>query len=711
MSMSIKKIGTYGAEAIDAFLRPRSVAIIGFTQRSGSAGMNAYLNFKLNEYPGKLHLVGRSGGEIDGRTIFRDIAELPQGVDLAIFTLPAVGVHEAMRACGKRGVKAATVFASGFAEVDNRESQEELARIAREGNVAMLGPNCLGYTNLMSGMHVGFVSATKIVRTPAQVAARVAIISASGGIMTHFRQGLEQRGIPAAYTVSCGNEAGVGIPDFIEYFADDSLTTLIVAYVEQVRDPQAFLAAAQHARAKGKPVVMMHPGRTVHARSAVSSHTGALAGDHAVMRTLVEHAGIALIDNLDELIDAAEVLARYPSPKPGGLGILTFSGAYCALAHDFCDEIGLKVPPLGEKAEQELCKALPDFATPRNPLDLTTQPVWQPELMKVGANALLGNPDVGSLLISIPVGNPTLPVKWLQFTLEETAKEPEKPMIFSLLGEQSPLPETFLHLARKENVIVSRSADRSLRALRHVSNYVAAKERANKVVTHAPLSQLPPLDKGTLSEWKSKKFLQAVGIPVPDGDLARTSDEAINIANRIGYPVVMKAQAAALAHKTEAGGVLLNIGDEAAARKAFNILYDSVKRYQSDIQLDGILVEKMCANGLEMVVGAKRDSRWGPVVLVGAGGTLVEAIGDVRLLPPDLSVDAVVDELFKLKTAKLLKGYRGSPAVNVEAIASTVVKVARLVQGAPAIKEIDINPLIVGAEGNCVALDALIVTG
>jgi len=711
MPTSIDKNGARGSEAVEALLRPRSVAVVGLTQRAGSAGMNAYLNFKLNEFGGDLYLVGRSGGEIDGRRIYKEIAELPEGIDLAIFTLPAAGVHEAMRACGQRGVKAATIFASGFAEVENRESQAELVRIAREGNVAMLGPNCLGYTNLMSGMHVGFVSASKVARTPEHVSARVAIVSASGGIMTHFRQGLEQRGIPAAYTVSCGNEAGLGVPDFINYFADDPLTTLIVAYVEEVRDPTAFLAAAKHARQQGKPIIMMHPGRTEQARSAVSSHTGALAGDHAVMRTLVEHAGIALIDSLDELIDTAEVLARYPSPKRGGLGILTFSGAYCALAHDFCDEIGLALPPLNAAGEKALRKVLPDFATPRNPLDLTTQPVWQPELMKVGANALLSDPNVGSLLVSIPVGNPALPVKYLEFVLEETAKEPDKPMIFTLLGEQSPLPDTFVQLARKQNVIVSRSADRSLRALRHVTKYVAARERATRVVIHAPLSGLPPIENGVLPEWKGKRFLRAAGIPVPDGELARTVDEAINIANRIGYPVVMKAQAAALAHKTEAGGVLLNIGDEAAARKSFNILYDNVTRYRSDIQLDGILVEKMCAKGLEMVVGAKRDPRWGSVVLVGAGGTLVEAIGDVRLLPPDLSVDAIVDELFKLKTAKLLKGYRGSPAVNVEAIASTVVKVARLVQGTPTIKEIDINPLIVDAKRNCVALDALIVTG
>jgi acetate---CoA ligase (ADP-forming) len=711
MTQSMSGTGAVrGAAAVEYFLRPRSVAIIGISSRPGSAGMNALANFTLNDFAGDIYLVGRSGGEIEGRKVFTEIDELPEGVELAIFTLPAAGVHDAMRACARRKVRAVTIFASGFAEVGERQSQDELAQIARDGGVALLGPNCLGYTNFTNGVTAGFVAANKVVRTPDTDNPKVAIISASGGLMGHIRMGLEQRDIPAAYTISTGNEAGIGLPDFVEYLAHDPLISLILVYVEEVREPQAFLEAAALARSKGKPVVMMHPGRTDRAREAVSSHTGALAGNHAVMRTLVEHAGIMLIDNLDELIDTAEILARYPEPTSKGPGILTFSGAFCALAHDFCEEIGIELPPLSAEGEKELRAALPGFATPRNPLDLTTQPVWQPDLMRTGASALLDDPNVGSLVISIPMGNPKLGVAYLNYTLEATAKQPSKPMVFSCLGERSPLPQDFLDLAKQNKVILSRSADRSLRAIKHISSYGGHLERAKKTVAAQPIANMPKFGEGSQAEWLGKQALQAAGMQIPAGGLARSADEAVEIAKRVGFPVAMKAQAAKLAHKTEAGGVLLNIADEAGVRAAWQTLHDNVKRYNASIVLDGALVEVMSKKGLEFVVGARRDPGWGPVVLVGLGGVMIEAIGDVRLMPPDLSQEAIVDEIMQLKSAKLLKGFRGAPPADVEAIAKVAQIVGSLMRTNPDIMEIDINPLIVHGKGEGVtALDALFV--
>lgn len=699
-----------GAAAVEYFLRPRSIAIIGISSRPGSAGMNALNNLTMNEYAGEIFLVGRSGGEIDGRIVLKEISDLPEGVDMAIFTLPAAGVHDAMRACGERKIKAVTIFASGFAEVGERASQDELAKIAREGGIALLGPNCLGYTNFTNGLNAGFVAATKIARSPDSKDPKVAVISASGGLMSHIRQGLEQRDIPAAYSISTGNEAGIGLPDFVEYLADDPLTSIIVVYVEEVREPQAFLAAAARARKNGKPVIMMHPGRTDRAREAVSSHTGALAGNHAVMRTLVEHAGIMFIDNLDELIDTAELLARYPNPNPNGPGVLTFSGAFCALAHDFCEEINLDLPPLSEAAEKEMRAALPGFATPRNPLDLTTQPVWQPDLMRTGASALLDDPKIGGLVISIPMGNPGLAAPYMNFMLEAARKQPHKPVIFSALGERSPLPAAFTDLAKEHRVVTSRSADRSLRAMKHYVSHGRALARAKRTVALTPIANLPVFTKGPQPEWLGKQALKAAGMRIPAGDLARSADDAVAIAKRIGFPVAMKAQAAKLAHKTEAGGVLLNIGDEAGVRAAWQTLHDNVKRYNADIVLDGALVEVMAKKGLEFVVGARRDPGWGPVVLVGLGGVMIEAIGDVRLMPPDLAPDAIAEEILLLKSAKLLQGFRGAPPADVDALAQVAASVGALMRANPDIMEIDINPLIVHARGEGVtALDALFV--
>lgn len=672
--------------------------------------MNALSNLTGNNFAGQIHLVGRSGGEVDGRKVLTEIDELPEGVDLAIFTLPVVGVKDALEACVRRKVKAVVIFASGFAEIGERDKQDEIARIAKDGGIALLGPNCLGYTNFVDAFTAGFVSVQKMAALPKTSDPKTAILSQSGGMMAHVRMGLELRDLPVSYTISTGNEAGIGLPDFVDFFTADPNTQMIIVYVEEVRDPQGFMQAAARARAAGKPVIMMHPGRTAAAVQAVSSHTGALAGDHAVMRTLVEHAGICFVDNVDEMVDTAEVLARFPNPLPHGPGILTFSGAFCAIAHDFCAEIGLPVPPLSAEGEKILKAALPGFATPRNPLDLTTQPVWQPELMFTGAKALLDDPKIGSLMISIPMGTPRVAVTYLQHVLD-AHKGSAKPLIFSVLGDRSQLPQDFLDLARENRVIVSRSADRSLRALLAVYKHGVALERAKKTVPARPIANLPALGQGTQAEWLGKKVLAAAGVKIPPGDLARTADEAAAIAKRIGFPVAMKAQAAKLAHKTEAGGVLLNIADEAGAREAFQKLIDNVRKYDASIVLDGALVETMSKRGLEMVVGAKRDPKWGPVIVAGVGGVLIEAIGDVRLMPPDLSAEAIAEELGKLKTAKLLKGFRGAPPVDVQALSEVAAAVGQIMRANPDIVEIDINPLVAHAAGEGVtALDALIVT-
>lgn len=696
---------------VERLMRPRAVAIIGISSKPGSAGHTALANLTLNNYQGDIHLVGRSGGTIEGRKVLTSIDELPEGVDLAVFTLPAAAVKDALAQCIRRKVGGVVIFASGFAEVGGaqRAVQDEIAAMAREGGVALLGPNCLGYTNLVDGLPIGFASAIKVppikdARDPA-----VAIISHSGGLMAHVRMAMEARDLPVSYIVSTGNEAGLGLAEFIDYFTADRQTRAIVVYAEHVRQPAAFLAAATRARAAGKPVVMMHPGRGAHAQAATSSHTGALAGDHAVMRTLVQHAGIVFVETLDELVDVTEILARFPTAPTAGPGVLTFSGAFCAIAHDFCESIGLALPPLSPQSEATMRAHLPDFVHPRNPLDLTTQPIWQPDLVRLGAKTLLDDPGIGSLVISITVGGPAQSMIYLRGVIAAIEGN-TKPVVFSILGDRSPLASEFIELAREHRIILSRSSERSLRAMAQVTFHGRSLAVARAAAAPEPIAELPELTAGTQPEWLGKKVLAAAGIRIPAGNLARTAEEAAEAAARIGYPVVLKAQAAKLAHKTEAGGVILNIGDEATLRRSWQTLQDNVARAQPGVVLDGVLVEGMAARGLELVVGAKRDPHWGPVVLVGLGGILVEALGDVRLLPPDLAESAIVDELHKLKAAKLLQGFRGSPAVDVEAVARTVTLVGHLMQTRPEISEIDINPLVAYARGEGVtALDALIV--
>lgn len=716
---------TSSVAAVEHFVRPKSIAIVGFSSKLSSPGRNILANIVQNGYPAEVHLVGRSGGEAEGRPVLTDVEMLPEGVDLAIFCLPGDGVADAMKACARRKVRSAIVFAAGFAEMGERAKQDEIARIAADGGIALLGPNCLGYTNFIDGLHVGFVAAVKIQKMEPRRDPAFAIISHSGGLMSHIRQGLEQRDIRIGYTVNTGNEAGAGVADFIDFFTQDERIDGVIVYVEEVRDSQAFLAAAARARGAGKPVLMMHPGRSAKAQEATMSHTGAFAGNHAAMRAVVNRAGIMFVDNVDELIDAAEILARFPTPPTRGGGVITFSGAFCAITHDFCEEIGFDLPPLSPESETVLRAALPAFVTPRNPLDLTTAPVWQPDLMRIGTKALLDEPAIGSIVMSITMATPQQGINYLNAILQALPGN-EKPFVLSLLGDRTPLPPEFVQLARDNRIVVSRSAERSLRAMARVTDYgrTLAGLDAKPLDAKAPAQsfpELPTLGDGPQPEWLGKQALRAIGVATPDGELARSADEAAAIAARIGFPVAMKAQAANLTHKTEAGGVLLHIADEESARAAFETLRANVARAQSnksvadkslaDVSLDGALVEKMSKKGLELLVGARRDPRWGPVILIGLGGTLIEALADVRLLPPDLTEDAIAAEFRKLKTARLLDGFRGAPAVDVQAAARVAARIGALMLAEPTIVEIDINPLMAHARGEgATALDALIVT-
>jgi acetate---CoA ligase (ADP-forming) len=699
---------------IGSIMRPRSVAIVGMSAKPGSAGQIVLELLGNNKFDGPIHLVGRGAGDIGGHKVLGSIDELPIGVDLAIFTLPAGAVREAVEGCIRRKVKAAIVFASGFAETggDGVADQEQVAAIARAGGLALVGPNCLGLMNFVDGFAAVFFSPKAIPRLPEGTRGAVAIVAQSGGLGNHLEAGLTVRGVPVSCWISTGNEAGLGLADFVQYLLDDPVTQVIALYVEDIRRPQEFLDIAAEAMRRGKPIVMMHPGRGAKAKEAAQSHTGALSGDHAVMRTLVEHAGVVMVDMLDELVDVSEILARFPKPSKGDLGILTFSGAFCGIAHDFCEDIGVRVPPLSQATKDYLTPLLPSFLPPKNPLDLGTQTIWQPELLPTCVEALLRDPAIGALAISIPATSPTHSVLYVKGIVAATATG-AKPVALAILGDGSPLSPEFMDVVRENNVVLSRSSDRTLRAMGKVIGYgnrnSALAER--KAVPVAAVS-IPELGKGPQPEWLGKKVLAALGLRVPAGGLARSAEEAVGIADRIGYPVVMKAQAAKLTHKTEAGGVILRLADAEAVRKAWATLHANVERAQPGLKLDGVLVETMSPPGLELVVGARRDPRWGPVVMLGLGGIWVEALGDVRLMPPDLSEEEIAAELGKLKTAKLLNGFRGSPPVDVKAVAAAAAALGRLMRARSEITEIDVNPLVVRASGDgATALDALIVTG
>jgi len=692
-----------GPQAVARFLRPQSAAIIGISTRAGSAGQVCLQSLKVNKFQGDIHLVGRSAEPIDGRPVLQSADELPEGIDLAVFCLPAAAVPDAIAACARRKVGSAMIFAAGFAEVGDHKTQDFVTKTARDAGLAIVGPNCLGFTNNVDGLMLHMLFAREAQRFGAGAKPGIAVVGQSGGMLGHFQRAIDGRGLPLSYVVSTGNEAGLETTDFVEFLADDPATGVLALYTEQIKRPQAFLAACRRARAAGKPVLLLQPGRGAKARQAAQSHTGSLVGDYAAMRAQVENAGALLVSTMDEMMDLVDIMARYPEPPSKGPGILTASGAFVALTNDFSEEIGLDIPALTPETMKVLNDVLPPFGNYGNPLDVTAGSA--PDALPVAVKALIDDPNVGMLFISYPI-NLAPVVRGFNKGMQDSPK----PKGMVALGDSWQLPPETMQAVNDSPAVFSRSSDRMLRAIAQYTRYGRLLARPRSGAAPKTFKDLPRLGAGAQAEWLGKKLLSAAGIRVPVGELVRTADEAVAVAKRIGFPVVLKAQAAALSHKTEAGGVILNLADETSVRAGWEKLVGNVKRTAPDVTLDGVLVEQMSPKGVELMVGAKRDPGWGSVLLLGLGGIWVEALGDVQVLPGDADEDQVIEALGRLRAAKLLTGFRGAPPADLAAVASVVTTIGGLMQALPQIVEIDVNPLMVYANGEgATALDALIV--
>lgn len=698
---------------MSTLLKPRSIVVVGASADPRSFGGFVQGNLERYGYDGVLHLVSRSSAEINGRACVKTIDELPAGIDLAVLAIPEAGVLDAVRALAARQCHAAVLFASGYAEAgeQGQAKQVELARVAAEAGITLVGPNCMGFSNLAAGVPITF---EPLAARERETRPGIGIVAQSGFMAANLRDALLGRGVPVACVFSTGNEVSVCVEDVLAaYIADPQICTLTV-YVEQIRQPQRFLQLAAQARLAGKPVVLLMPGRSARAREAAQSHTGALAGDHATAMTCLRREAVVTVDSLDELLDVTAVLLRYPQPPAGGTAFMTGSGAMKNIALDFCDELGLDLPALGQPVVDKLSAMLPAYAVAENPLDYTTVSVRNPAIVGELLLTLLEDEGIGSIVLAIPVG-PVVAQKDKAEHIVPTVARASKPAVLVLTGDDSPVEPFFIEAINASGLPLFRSADRALRALKRVAQYGEALQRAARAqFAHPPALPLPGAvpPNGIFAEYQGKAWLQAAGLPVPAGGLARDVDEAVRIAQGIGFPVVLKAQASELPHKSDVGGVLVGLADEAALRHGWTQLFANVARHRPELQLDGALVEAMGPRGLELVVGAKRDADWGPVVLVGLGGIWIEALKDVRLIPADMAEADIVVELGRLKAAAVLQGIRGAAAVDLQAIAKVVALVGAQMRANPAITEIDINPLLAypcGSAPAVLALDALVV--
>ncbi len=694
-------------------LRPRAMAVVGASADPRSFGGFVQGNLEGYGYSGELHLVSRSSSEINGRPCVKTIDELPMGIDLAVLAIPEAGVLDAVTSLAARQCHDAVLFASGYAEAgeEGQAKQAELARMAREAGIALVGPNCMGFSNLAAGIPVTFEPLAA--RAP-ETRPGVGIVAQSGFMAANLRDALLGRGVSVACVFSTGNEVSVCVEDVLAAYLEDAQIRAITVYAEQVRQPKRFLQLAAQARTLGKPIVLLMPGRSARAREAAQSHTGALAGDHATAMACLRREAVVTVESLDELLDVSTILLRYPQPPAGGTAFMTGSGAMKNIALDFADDIGLDLPALSAPVVDKLSAMLPTYAVAENPLDYTTISVRNPAIVGELLLTMLEDEGIGGIVLAIPVG-PVVAQKDKAEHIVPTIARATKPAVLVLTGDNSPVEPFFLQAIEASGVPLFRSADRALRALRRVAEYGEALTRAARAHSISPTvlplpGAVPP--NGIFAEHQGKGWLKAAGLPVPAGALATSADEAVRIAQTIGFPVVLKAQASALPHKSDVGGVLVGLADEAALRAGWMKLFASVAAHRPELTLDGALVEAMGPRGLELVVGAKRDADWGPVVLVGLGGIWIEALKDVRLIPADMAEEDIVVELGRLKAATVLQGTRGAAGVDLAAIARVVALVGEQMRANPAITEIDINPLVAypaGSQQPVLALDALVV--
>nr|CAC83622.1 feruloyl-CoA synthetase [Delftia acidovorans] len=704
---------------IGRLLRPRSIAIVGASATPGALGASVLGNLERNGFAGDIHLINPKRSEIAGAACLASVDQLPEGVDVAVLAIPQPFVLDTV-AHWRRRVGAAVIFSAGFAEAGERgmAEQREIARIAAEAGMVVEGPNCLGCINYLQRVPLTFVEVNIDAQQADATRPAIGVVSQSGAMMTVLCTTLASRALPLSHAISTGNEAASHAEDYVDFLLEQPSTRVVAMIVEQIRQPARILAAVARARSLGKSVVLLHPGKSTGARSA-ATHTGAMAGDYALMRTKLERAGAVFAETLEELGDIAEIAIRCPvlpslvrplqpvQPLQRELAVLGESGAFKAVTLDWAEELGLALPAIGDDDSPALRAALPEFVGVSNPLDLTAQGLVEPDLYFRTLDALFGDARFSTVLVGLIQGDPvTCGIKMPPVLRAVRELRPAKPVIVAGLDEGAAVPAEFIAEMRALGVPYFPSTERALRAVQRLT---AFSQRSFERTDAQPVALTLPAGRTVVPEYESKAVLAQAGIPFARGRLATSAEQAVAIASEIGWPVALKAQSADLSHKSDAGGVILNIADAQAMGEAWGRLHANVAAYDSAIALDGVLIEAMGQRGLEMIIGARNDPQWGPVILAGLGGVTAEIIA-MRACWTPTCPPARCCANWTACRPPLLHGYRGAPALDRQALAELIVRLGQVLRGTPAIREIDLNPVIVLPEGLVVvALDALML--
>jgi len=698
---------------LDSIFKPRRIAVIGASERPGSVGYTLLRNLVGSGYTGVIYPINPRREAVQGVPAYPDVASVPRTPDLAVVATPAETVPDVVRQCGAAGIRGLIVISAGFRETgpEGRALEEAVGEeAARHPGMRIVGPNCLGV--IVPGLRLNASFATDM-----PLDGHVAFISQSGALCTSVLDWALQENIGFSHFVSVGNMMDVAFADLIDYFGEDPNTRSIILYVESLQKARQFMSAAR-GFARKKPIVAYKSGRFAESARAAASHTGALAGEDAVFDAAFQRAGIVRVFEIDDIFDSAELLARQRTATGSRLAIVTNAGGPGVMATDALLARDGQLATLSDATIERLDEVLPRYWSRGNPVDVLGDA--PPERIAEACRIVLADSQVDATLVVLTPQAMTDPTASAR-AVGTLANEVQKPILAAWMGG----------VAVAEGVKVLNAAgvptygtpDQAVRAFMHLYEYARNLDILFETPRDIPVSFT--LDRGrlrslfdiilmegheVLSETLSKALLEAYEIPVTKPYAARSADEAVDVARRIGYPVVLKVLSPQITHKTDVGGVELNVAGDDEVRTVFARMVDQARRARPDADVQGVTVQPMVShpNGFEMILGAKKDATFGAVLMVGMGGVAAEVFRDRALGLPPLNERLARYMLESLRSWPLLTGYRGRPAVNLDRLIETLMRFSYLIADYPEIKEIDINPLLVTPD-DVLALDARVI--
>lgn len=698
--------------SLERILNAESVAIIGASKAETKRGFQAIRTLRDEKYEGRIYPVNPKEKNILGFRCYSKVSDIEDQVDIALITTPANSIPAILDDCGKNGVAGAVIIAGGFGETgaEGKKIENNIVTRARQHNIRIIGPNTSGMMNLKKQMNL-----VGLRDTPC---GDIALLSQSGNMALTLMIEAKIKSLKGfSYYVGVGNEADIKFHEYLEFFLQDEQTRAILMYVEGMRDGRKFLQQA-HKTTLEKPVILLKSGRTVTGRRSVGSHTGALAGISEVSRSAFQRAGIIMIENSDQLFPAAETLSSLPSIGNNKVAILADGGGHATIAADLLTDLGVEIPELSPSTQARLKRLLPPAASVPNPVDVAGGTDADPAVFAECADIILNDANIGGLLIVGLFGGYGIRfAERLAFREEDAAhqmgkmvKNRNKPIILhSLYCSEKPHS---LHLLRYYGVPVYDSLDvaaKCIGVLAEYGRYLAQYEKrerfdllwGNQSQTEAKriIRQAIDDDRCSLLEYEAKQILNLHGIPVATEMLAKTADEAVQFAESISGNVAMKIVSPDILHKSDAKGVKLNLKTAEDIHTAFEEIITAAKDYKPDADIKGVLVTPMAQPGVEVIIGTKIDDQFGPIIMYGLGGIMVEILKDVsfRVLPISLSdAEKMIQET---KSYPILSGIRGNPKSDQKALQQVLVKCSEIVESYPEIQEMDLNPIIVHETG------------